>query len=381
MHIVADRNMPQVEAFFGDHGRVTRVDGRRLSREQLTDADVLLVRSVTRVDSALLQDTPVRFVGTATIGTDHLDLSWLEQAGIPVASAPGCNAESVVDYVLSCLMLACQRSGETLTDRTVGVMGAGQVGSRLVTRLRAMGVTCLVCDPPRAERESAGDFISLAALIEQADVICCHTPLVREGRYPTHHLLDQDLIGSLAPGTWLLNAGRGDCIDTAALKARLLAHNDLVVMLDVWEQEPDIDPELARLVDIATPHIAGYSQEGRLRGTAMLYEAWCHAAGNVPSRRWSDVISAPVVSGITLDAVEGQQQLWEALVLCHYDVRRDMDLVSRYWQQYGISAGFDRYRREYPARREFSSVNVTAPAGWRSAIEALGFVCHARTNG
>ncbi|MCM5704752.1 4-phosphoerythronate dehydrogenase PdxB [Larsenimonas salina] len=375
MNIIADQNMPGIEATFGRHGHVTRVDGRHVSRDQLLHADVLLVRSVTQVDPALLEGTPVRFVGSATIGTDHLDLEGLHAAGIPAVHAPGCNAEGVVDYVLSSLLLACQREQCQISDKTIGVVGVGQVGGRLVARLEALGLSVLACDPPRAEREGDTEhFVALDELLARSSVICCHTPLVRDGAHPTHHLLDAARIEALSPGTWLLNAGRGSCIDTAALGARLERAGDLTVMLDVWENEPDIDDALRQRVDLATPHIAGYSLEGRLRGTMMLYEAFTEWAGVTAEVELADVLAPPVVATLGVGQAEASpQRLWQALSHAIFDVRRDADLFDRYCRRFGVATGFDRYRKEYPERREFGSTVVYGSREQADSIRALGF--------
>ena len=240
MRIVADENIPLLDEFFAGFGEIRRLPGRAIDRAAVADAELLLVRSVTAVDRTLLQGSPVRFVGTCTIGTDHLDLGYFSEAGIAWSSAPGCNARGVVDYVLGSLLVLGERLGADLTQRTYGVVGAGQVGERLIRVLRALGWRVLVCDPPR-QRAEGGDYVSLQQIVEQCDVISLHTPLTRDGEFATRHLLDADLLEQLRPGTWLLNASRGAVVDTGALRAHLQRGADLHVVLDVWEGEPLVD--------------------------------------------------------------------------------------------------------------------------------------------
>ena len=266
MRIVADENMPLVEAFFGHLGEVVRLPGRELNRSQLANTDILLVRSVTQVDAELLSGTPVQFVGSATIGTDHIDQTFLNQQGVCFSSAPGCNAESVVDYVLSALVNLARLEDVDLWSRKVGIVGVGNVGGRLQKRLTQLGIDCLLCDPPRAEREGQAGFVALDELIEGCDTLCLHTPLTERGPHPTKHLLDEARLERLAAGGWLLNAGRGPVIDNQALLNSLNQRADLQVVLDVWEPEPEINRELARRVRYGTAHIAGYSLEGKSRG-------------------------------------------------------------------------------------------------------------------
>lgn len=199
MRILADENIPVVDAFFADQGSIRRLPGRAIDRAALAEVDVLLVRSVTEVSRAALAGSPVRFVGTCTIGTDHLDLDYFAEAGIAWSSAPGCNARGVVDYVLGCLLAMAEVRGADLAERTYGVVGAGQVGGRLVEVLRGLGWKVLVCDPPRQAREPDGEFVSLERLLAEADVISLHTPLNRDGEHPTRHLLDEPRLAALRP--------------------------------------------------------------------------------------------------------------------------------------------------------------------------------------
>ncbi|PMX59913.1 4-phosphoerythronate dehydrogenase PdxB, partial [Pseudomonas sp. FW305-60] len=322
MLIVADENIPLLDAFFEGFGEIRRVPGRSIDRATVEQADVLLVRSVTNVNRALLEGSKVRFVGTCTIGTDHLDLDYFQRAGITWSSAPGCNARGVVDYVLGSLLTLAEIEGADLAQRTYGIVGAGEVGGRLVKVLQGLGWNVLVCDPPRQAAEG-GDYVSLEQIIEQCDVISLHTPLKKHGAQSTWHLLDKNRLNQLKPGAWLINASRGPVVDNAALREVLLQREDLQAVLDVWEGEPEVDVALAELCVLATPHIAGYSLDGRQRGTAQIYQAYCAFLGQAAPINLNDLLPAPWLSQVTLNA--NSDPAWSLAMLCRgvYDPRRD----------------------------------------------------------
>lgn len=376
MLIVADENIPLADAFFQGFGEIRRLPGRTLSAEAVRDADVLLVRSVTPVNQALLEGSKVRFVGTCTIGTDHLDLAWLQASGIHWASAPGCNARGVVDYVLGSLLTLAELDGVALAQRRYGIVGAGQVGGRLAAVLRGLGWDVRVCDPPRQAAEG-GDYCSLEAIIEHCDVISLHTPLTRTGPCPTWHLFDRERLERLRPGTWLINAARGPVVSNQALKEVLLAREDLQAVLDVWEQEPAVDLALADLCVLATPHIAGYSLEGRQRGTAAIYHALCAWLAIVPAITLDALLPAPWLSSVTLNS--GADPAWALAMLCRgvYDPRVDDAAFRRSLSEDSARqrAGFDALRKAYPPRREINGLRVCvegeAPL-LRQYVEALG---------
>lgn len=376
MRILADENIPLAEAFFGAQGEIRRVPGRAIDRAALGDAEVLLVRSVTQVDRELLEGSAVRFVGTCTIGTDHLDLGYFAEAGIAWSSAPGCNARGVVDWVLGSLLALAEAHGADLGKRRYGVVGAGQVGGRLVDVLRGLGWDVRVCDPPRQAAEG-GDFVSLEEIVHECDVISLHTPLTSMGAHMTRHLIDAERLAHLRPGAWLLNASRGAVVDNLALRQRLESGADLDVALDVWEGEPQADPELAQLCRIATPHIAGYSLDGKLRGTAQIYEAFCAWRGIEPSVQLDDLLPAQWLMELSLG--EDCAPDWALGLLCRavYDPRGD-DAAFRRSLVGGAEVrreAFDALRKHYPPRREITGLWVDiqgeAPALER-LVQALG---------
>ncbi|WP_313475244.1 4-phosphoerythronate dehydrogenase PdxB [Stutzerimonas kunmingensis] len=376
MHILADENIPLVDEFFAGFGKIRRMPGRSINRAALENVDVLLVRSVTRVDREMLEGSAVRFVGTCTIGTDHLDLDYFEQAGIEWASAPGCNARGVVDYVLGSLLALSEVRGEALARRRFGVVGAGEVGGRLLEVLRGLGWDVRVCDPPRQVRE-AGDFVSLDEILAECDVISLHTPLTLGGDWPTFHLFDQVRLSRLRPGTWLINASRGAVVDNAALRDLLWQRPDLETVLDVWEGEPQVDVALAGLCRIATPHIAGYSLDGKLRGTAQIYAALCAARGVEPAIELAQLMPGPALTELVFASSAEPAEMQATLCRAVYDPRRDdadfrRSLLGNEAQR---RAGFDLLRKQYPPRREIDGLKVRIgghnPA-LATIVEALG---------
>ena len=356
MRILADENIPMLEVF-ARHGQLRRVAGRSLDRAVLADAEVLLVRSVTQVDQALLAGSQVKFVGTCTIGTDHLDLQYLTQQGIGWASAPGCNARGVVDYVLGALLTLAERDAVDLSKRCYGVVGAGQVGQRLVQVLRGLGWQVLVCDPPRQQAEG-GDYVDLATVLERCDVVSLHTPLTQQGEHPTFHLLGAEQLQSLQQGSWLINASRGAVVDNQALKQLLTQRHDLRVALDVWEGEPQVDAELAQRCDIASAHIAGYSLDGKIRGTSQIYQAFCQHFALADSA----AIEFPAQSLLAME-LAAHTPVEEALrVICRavYDPRSDDAAFRLSLQGDALTrrAAFDQVRKNYPVRREIPDLQV-----------------------
>lgn len=377
MRIVADENIPLLDAFFAGFGEIRRLPGRSIDRAAVADADILLVRSVTPVTRELLEGSPVRFVGTCTIGTDHLDLEHFQQAGIQWSSAPGCNARGVVDYVLGSLLTLAEIEGVDLAQRTYGVVGAGQVGGRLIKVLKALGWNVLVCDPPRQAVEG-GDFVSLEEILQRCDVISLHTPLDKSGEHPTWHLLDQTRLQQLKHGSWLINASRGPVVDNAALHDTLLDREDLQAVLDVWEGEPRVNTELADLCVIGTPHIAGYSLDGRQRGTAQIYQTLCAFLGQEARISLADLLPKPWLAEVTLD--ERTDPVWALNTLCRgvYDPRRDdADFRRSLVGSISQPVAFDLLRKNYPPRREIEGLKVRIngqSAALQQLVVALGAV-------
>jgi len=361
LSVLADENIPLVQDAFGDVGTVECRPGRSIRASDLQDTDVLLVRSVTDVGPELLRETPVRFVGSATIGTDHVDQAWLAEAGIPFAHAPASNADSVADYVTSIALRFAVREGEALAERTVGVVGCGNTGSRVARRLEALGARVLRNDPPLAEgAEAHGEvhpYVPLDRMLSEADLLSLHVPLTESGAHPTHHLISKDELARLPGGAWLVNTSRGPVVDGAALldvltgqPARLEA-----VALDVWENEPTPDPALVRAVDLSTPHVAGYAYDGKVRGTTMLYRALCEYLDREPEWTPEDALAPSAPGELQLtppDPRLPETDYLDAIAQQACDVTGDSGRLRPIVDASDPGAFFSGLRKNYPMRRE-----------------------------
>lgn len=353
MNIVADENIPLLNEFFAGFGNITRLNGRTISNADLTQADVLLVRSVTQVTAELLKNTPVKFVGTCTIGTDHIDLNYLQANHVNFASAPGCNARSVADYVISSLLVLTENRAQSLQKLTVAVVGVGNVGSQVRQQLLELGVNVIGVDPFKTEAE-VGSLVSLEHALKQADVVCVHTPLTTTGSHPTLHLIGEKQLKQMKMNACLLNAGRGPVVDNNALLVHLKSHKSFVAILDVWESEPAPNLELLDRCLIATPHIAGYSLDGKMRGTEMVYQALCQHLQQTPNKTLADFAPEQSVLNIELSASLPASEQFALKRRAVYDVRND-DGRMRYAMHHSdnLSKTFDKLRKNYPLRRDF----------------------------
>ena len=357
MKLIVDENIPLAEEFFADFGVIEKKPGRLLRADDVRDADALIVRSVTQVNQALLARSSVRFVGSATIGADHLDIDYLDSSGIRYATAPGCNATAVVEYVAAALLDLEARHGWSMVGKTLGIVGLGNVGSRLKPVFERLGLRVLACDPLLADQGVAG-LVSLDEVLG-ADIVSLHTPLTRTGEYPTFHLLDEKRLRSLKPNAVLINACRGPVIDNQALCKVLEDRGDLMAVLDVWEGEPLVDPQLAQRVDIATPHIAGYSYDGKVKGTAMIYEALCSFLDQPPVKTLEALIPDSAARVIDLGESDDIQTCRDLVRKVYCIEEDDVNLRSslQHPREHRIAA-FDQLRKHYRLRREFSKVGL-----------------------
>ena len=371
LRILSDANIPRVEEAFGQFGTIRKKPGRDIGPSDVAAADVLLVRSVTPVGPELLAETDLHFVGSATIGTDHVDRAYLRARGIPFAHAPGSNADSVADYVVVALLMLARRRGVSLRGRTVGIVGCGNIGRRLAHRLPALGMRVLQNDPPLAraaeEEGPPHEFVSLAAVLAGADIVTLHVPLTTDGPDPTHHLVDSAFLNRLNDGAWLLNTSRGPVVDGDALQEARAQGSVAAAVLDVWEKEPSPDPVLLETVDVATPHIAGYAYDGKVRGTTMLYEALCEHLGVEPT--WEGTATLRTESRDALQCTPPDPRVPTTEWLCNlaqqgYDLHAD-DAALRAILDRPPEAradAFTRLRRDYRQRRELQQHEVPRTA-------------------
>jgi erythronate-4-phosphate dehydrogenase len=273
MKILADSNILFAREAFTQLGHVTLVKGRDITRESLRDTDILLVRSTMPINKELLEATPVKYVATATTGTDHVDTAYLRNNDIGFSHAPGSNAESVAEYVISALVHCAKKKEIKLGDVTIGIIGVGNVGSRVLYLAKTLGMRCMLNDPPKKSLTGSDIYLPLSIVLGESDILTIHVPLDNEGQDATYHMVNAGFISSMKKGAFLVNTSRGDVVDETALKNSRQRLG--CVVLDVWSNEPKPNTNTIALCDIATPHIAGHSYDGKLQGTRMIYEAAC----------------------------------------------------------------------------------------------------------
>lgn len=355
---------------FSSLGETIVVPDRQIGPDHLADADALIIRSKTKVTRSLVEHSPVRFIGTATAGFEHLDTACLDQQGITWTAAPGCNADSVADYIVSALLCLHAEHGVALEGATLGVIGAGQVGARVARRAGALGLTVLINDPPRAAREGDGGFCSLDELLERSDGITLHVPLTEEAPWPTRQMANPHFFDRMKQGSFFINASRGGVVDPEALLHALRAKTVSHAVLDVWDPEPQLRVDVVRAVTMGTPHIAGHSLEGKLNGTLQVRHALCRYAGI--DDHWDPSPHLPPVETPSIDLkTSGQNDLdllWQA-VSAVYDIRKDK-LTP---EQIPL---FDRLRASYRLRREFTTTRVTLhpdTGDLRERFQQVGF--------
>jgi len=363
---------------FSTVGDVSVIPDAEISSGDICTADALITRSKTKVDRTLLAGSAVKFVGTATAGFDHFDLPYLLESGIAWTQAPGCNANSVAEYVVAALLYLANRHGFSLEDRTLGVIGVGQVGSRVVRKAEALGITVLQNDPPLRAKTGDAVFLPLDDLLRNADIVTLHVPLTDDGPWPTAHMADLRFFSQLNPGTIFINAARGEVVDTSALSLALERGVVTNAILDVWENEPTYDAAMLGKVDLGTPHIAGYSLDGKLKGTIQIYRELCHYFEIEPPWVPPQLVppTYPVVE-IDVRGLSDDEALRE-VVRRAYDIESD-DRRLRETESLPIDErgkAFSDLRRNYPARREFPAISVSAISATpqlQKKIKNLGF--------
>jgi len=356
MKLIVDENISFAKEAFSGLGEVVLMQGREITNDSLKDADFLIVRSVTKVNEKLLKNTPVKFVGTATIGTDHIDLEYLKSAGIAFADAKGCNADAVAEYVFTSVLHSAFKYGMSLKGKTIGIVGVGNIGSRIVRLAEVLEMNVIKNDPPLKRKTGDAGYRELSEIFD-ADIITMHVPLNKEGIDKTVHLIDAEKLEKLKDGTFLINASRGQVIDNSAL-CNLLDSKKLRVNLDVWENEPLINTDLLNKIDIASPHIAGYSLEGKVNGTSMIYYALCRFLNISPS--WKPELPQPENNFINADSNISREQCLQNIFSGIYDIALDDKAMRAMNEVSDADKGkyFDGLRKNYPLRREFTNYSI-----------------------
>ncbi len=378
LKIIADNAIPFVERFFSRIGELELLDGRQISAASVKNADVLVCRTVTQVNDDLLAGSGLRFIASPTSGLDHISQSSLSSHGIKLCHAPGRNARSVAEYVLSALCVLADQQAFNLPAKKVGIIGYGHVGSDLKIMLEIIGLECLVYDPLLQEKSKQDQFCELDD-IKSCDIISLHVPLTKSGSHPTWHMIGDDFLGSVKDDAILINTSRGEVIDEAVLLKHALEKPALSLVIDVWENEPHINTDLLKWAQIATPHIAGYSIDAKYRSTLDVFQQICDFIG-VKERVLDQkkVFAEEVERKIGLS---GQQEDISAIsmaILASYDVRSDAAALRRTLEDNVKDQGayFAELRNNYPIRREFSSLEIDlidAHDSLAEKLDALGF--------
>lgn len=341
MKIVVDKAIPFLEGILEPYAEVLYLPGSAISRECLMDADALITRTRTKCTADLLEGTPVKMIATATIGMDHIDLPYCESRGIYVQNAAGCNAGGVMNYVLSALYGVAARRGIDLKGMTFGIIGVGNVGKRVEDAARYLGFNVLLNDPPRATAEGAGQFCSLETLLDKSDIVTMHVPL-NEG---TRKMAGKDFFSRMKMGAIFINASRGEVVDECALMDAIPKLGPVII--DTWNNEPDINMNLMQQVDIATPHIAGYSYQGKLMGTAMAVRAVARFFDIKDLFEFYPVSTIPSLDAVPLDLIGKTQGEIASAIQYNYPIFTD-DFIFR-----TNPSSFEELRAEYQYRREF----------------------------
>lgn len=377
INMVAGENIPYAKEAFSNLGNVTFLPGRSITSPDLKDTNALLIRSITRVDEALLNATPVEFVGSASAGVDHIDVAYLKARNIGFASAAGSNANSVAEYVIASLLLLGKRHNFSLQGKTIGIVGVGHIGKLVKSKADALGMRPVLNDPPLAETRQI-DHRPLEETLG-CDIVTLHTPFTTGGSYPTYHLLNKHTLKWIKPSAIFINAARGEVVETQALLDAIRHQQIGPTIMDVWEDEPGINWDLFQAVTLGTPHIAGHSLDGKANGTFMIYAALCKHLGVAPT--WNPVQSLPppMVPSIQIDPNQkSDEEILGEVVEKMYDLESDYHRMKKLLNAPPEERPmlFDDLRKNYPVRREFHTTRVTLPRNMnrlREMLAGIGF--------
>jgi erythronate-4-phosphate dehydrogenase len=371
MKIVADDKIPFLEGILEPYADVVYLPGKDITGRSIADADALLIRTRTKCTPELLKGTGVRFIGTATIGFDHIDTQYCEKSGITWTNAPGCNSSSVQQYMAAALLKMSSEFRFPLKGRTIGIIGVGNVGSKVQKLADILGMNILLNDPPRARREGEKNFVNLTEVLSASDIVTLHVPLNIVGEDATWHLINEKSLKKLKKGAWFFNTSRGEVTETGALRKILSAGKLGGAVLDVWENEPDIDLNLMSRAFLATPHIAGYSTDGKANGTSMVVNALSEYF-SLPLKGWyPGNVPEPDKPVIQIDGVgKTDEDILREAVNHSYNIEED-NIALRF-----SPADFEKQRGEYRMRREFGAYTIRLNGGTkriRKMLEGLGF--------
>ncbi len=371
MKIIIDDKIPYIRGAFEGVAEVIYLSGSKTSPEVVKDADAIVTRTRTICNEKLLAGSSVKFIATATIGYDHIDIDYCDAAGIKWTNAPGCNSKSVEQYIASTLMVLAERKNLQLKDLCIGIVGVGNVGSKVARICELFGMKVLLNDPPRERAEGSAAFVSLKQVMDEADIITLHVPLNMKGDDATFHLGDDAFFSKLKKKPILINSCRGEVVDSLAVKNALKSGQISGFICDCWENEPDIDLELLNLTELATPHIAGYSKDGKATGTQMSVHAISQFFGLGLENWQPSGVEQPTNPVFELDGAGlNKQQIISKAVLHTYDIRNDDQNFRNNTEQ------FEQLRGDYPIRREFPAftiVPINVPKETSAVLKKLGF--------
>ncbi len=373
MKILVDKDILFAEEAFSTIGEVITEDGSRIDSDRVTDIDILVIRTITKVSEALVKNSRLKFIATATAGTDHVDLNLLKEKKIGFSSAPGANADAVGDFVINGLIRLAEEKSIRLKDKTLGIIGAGNTGTALSRRAKCLGMNCLLNDPPLAETSEEIAYVGLKELISSSDIISLHVPLTFSGSYPTHHLLNKSNLSQIDKDVILINTSRGGVLQEEALFG--ISDRLQGLMLDVWENEPNLNPEIHSMADIATPHVAGYSYQGKIKATEMAYQSACRYFQVKP--KWiSPRFNHQSISSLTIKET-GDSSFLAKVMKSVYDIYKDDRTLRQYDQQDNPGGFFKTLRNNYSFRNEFSAFRLLFDPPVKKdhlrVLECLGF--------
>jgi erythronate-4-phosphate dehydrogenase len=355
MKIVIDDKIPYIRGAFEPFAEMVYLPGSKTTPDVVKDADAIVTRTRTKCNQELLEGSKVKFIATATIGFDHINTDYCKQAGIEWTNAPGCNAESVNQYIASALFSYSMKKRFDLKDKTIGIVGVGHVGSKVARLCETIGMKVLLNDPPRERAEAPEQFVSLEKIQNEADIITFHVPLNIKGEDATFHMVNEKFIRNLTKKPLLINSCRGEVFDTETIKKALKTGAVSGFIADCWKNEPDIDLELLAMTDYGTPHIAGYSKDGKANGTQMSVQAISRFF-NLGIDNWEpENVELPEKTTIEIDGNQRREySILAEAVLSTYDIENDDEALRENPQL------FEKLRGDYPVRREFDSYTIVA---------------------
>ena len=371
MKIVADDKIPFLKGVLEPFAEVIYLPGKQIDRKVLKDADALLTRTRTKCTGSLLKGSAIKFIGTATIGFDHIDTEFCKKNRVTWTNAPGCNSSSVQQYIAAALLKIASEFKTKLKGKTIGIVGVGNVGSKVEKLARILEMNVLLNDPPRARKEGEKNFVSLGTVLYESDIVTVHVPLNIVGEDCTWHLFDDNYFKKMRKGTWFINTSRGEVTETLTLKQVLESGKFRGAVIDVWENEPDIDRELMEKTFISTPHIAGYSTDGKANGTSMIVNSLCRFF-NLPLTNWyPGNVPDPANPIISIDCKgKTDEEILREAVFYTYNIDED-NIRLRF-----SPSDYEKQRGDYPVRREFTAYRVILRGGTKQTrimLKGLGF--------